>query len=127
MSNLLKPILSPSTGKPTKEVRYNGKCYHCGQKKSFMAIGQFEAPRVNIYKGNYSQMFQDAQGQQLEAMNGTVYFPHECPNSPRVYIPLKPVFGTYSKDHKCNDKCLSAIGHNCECQCGGKNHGASHS
>lgn len=25
--------------------------------------------------------------------------------------------------HKCDARCLNATGHNCECQCGGKNHG----
>lgn len=27
--------------------------------------------------------------------------------------------------HKCDARCMSAIGHNCECSCGGKNHGAA--
>jgi hypothetical protein len=123
---MLNPILSPRTGKPTDSVRYNGKCKGCGQKKSFLAIGWFECARTNIYKGTYSIMFQDAQGQQLEANNGTVYSPHKCSSSPRNFIRLEPVFGAYSKDYECNDKCLSAIGHDCECQCGGKNHGANH-
>jgi hypothetical protein len=26
--------------------------------------------------------------------------------------------------HKCDARCLNATGHNCECSCGGKNHGA---
>jgi hypothetical protein len=124
MSNELHPIISPRTGKPTNSVRYNGKCKVCGEKKSFLAIGWFECTRTNIFKGNISLMFQDAQGQALEANNGTVYFPHS--NCRRAYIALNPVFGTYSKEHECNEKCLSAIGHQCECQCGGKNHGASH-
>lgn len=25
--------------------------------------------------------------------------------------------------HKCDGRCLSAKGHKCECECGGKNHG----
>ncbi len=25
--------------------------------------------------------------------------------------------------HKCDARCMSAKGHNCECSCGGKNHG----
>jgi hypothetical protein len=25
--------------------------------------------------------------------------------------------------HKCNARCMSATGHVCECECGGKNHG----
>lgn len=27
------------------------------------------------------------------------------------------------KPHVCDARCMSAAGHNCECQCGGKNHG----
>jgi hypothetical protein len=26
-------------------------------------------------------------------------------------------------NHKCDGRCLSAKGHKCECECGGKNHG----
>lgn len=28
--------------------------------------------------------------------------------------------------HVCDIRCTSATGHNCECQCGGKNHGKDH-
>lgn len=36
----------------------------------------------------------------------------------------KMVNGTYSERHKCNAKCTGAIGPDCECSCGGANHGA---
>lgn len=26
--------------------------------------------------------------------------------------------------HKCDSRCMNSKGHNCECSCGGKNHGA---
>jgi hypothetical protein len=29
-------------------------------------------------------------------------------------------------EHVCDARCTSATGFNCECQCGGKNHGADH-
>lgn len=32
--------------------------------------------------------------------------------------------GTVSTKHKCDSRCLNAKGHDCECSCGGKNHGA---
>ena len=35
------------------------------------------------------------------------------------------VKGSYS-DKKCDARCTGAKGHNCECQCGGANHGADH-
>lgn len=32
--------------------------------------------------------------------------------------------GQYSEKHVCDARCISAIGPNCECSCGGENHGA---
>lgn len=45
-----------------------------------------------------------------------------CPNRHK-FFPLKAIKGTYSKDHKCDARCLNAKGHNCTCSCGGANHG----
>ena len=35
------------------------------------------------------------------------------------------VAGRFNPEHKCDARCTSARGHNCECQCGGENHGAA--
>lgn len=32
--------------------------------------------------------------------------------------------GHYVADKACDGRCMGATGHNCECSCGGKNHGA---
>lgn len=48
-----------------------------------------------------------------------------CANGHKVF-PLKRVKGTYSKDHKCDARCLNAKGHDCTCSCGGMNHGRGH-
>ena len=45
-----------------------------------------------------------------------------CPSNHKVF-PLFQIKGTYSKDHKCDARCLNAKGHNCTCSCGGLNHG----
>jgi hypothetical protein len=39
---------------------------------------------------------------------------------------LAPVLGRYNASKKCDGRCTSATGHNCECQCGGRNHGSDH-
>lgn len=39
----------------------------------------------------------------------------------------KPINGRFSEKHTCDARCLNAIGPNCECSCGGKNHGAGYS
>jgi hypothetical protein len=34
------------------------------------------------------------------------------------------ITGRYVADKACDGRCMGATGHNCECSCGGKNHGA---
>lgn len=50
-----------------------------------------------------------------------------CPNCNRLLqVSLgKGLYGKFIKEIVCNSKCTGAIGHNCECSCGGKNHGAN--
>lgn len=38
----------------------------------------------------------------------------------------KPVVGKTNPDKACNDRCMSATRHVCDCACGGLNHGAAH-
>jgi hypothetical protein len=38
----------------------------------------------------------------------------------------RSVRGKFSAKHECNAKCLASTGFQCECSCGGKNHGAGH-
>lgn len=42
---------------------------------------------------------------------------------PRV---ARMVLGRVVASKPCDGRCMSATGHNCECACGGKNHGANH-
>jgi hypothetical protein len=41
-----------------------------------------------------------------------------------VPITRRVFFKSNPSLHKCDARCLNATGHNCECSCGGKNHGA---
>jgi hypothetical protein len=38
-------------------------------------------------------------------------------------LKIDRIKGTYAPDHRCDARCTGATGHNCECSCGGKNHG----
>ncbi len=49
-----------------------------------------------------------------------------CPNHPRNLLRVRIVAGKISADHVCDARCTSAIGHNCECSCGGANHGSNY-
>lgn len=50
---------------------------------------------------------------------------HSCPI---CGARLKQVAGVRGRvtDTKCGARCTSAMGPNCDCECGGKNHGADH-
>lgn len=50
----------------------------------------------------------------------------KCPTCGSIFIKSQPIKGHYSKDHKCDARCENATGPNCECQCGGENHGKAH-
>lgn len=39
----------------------------------------------------------------------------------------RQVEGRFSEAHKCDARCMNATGPNCECSCGGQNHGRAHS
>jgi hypothetical protein len=49
-----------------------------------------------------------------------------CPPLPGMtaLVLLRKVRGVYSPHRKCGARCRAATGPNCECQCGGTNHGA---
>lgn len=50
-----------------------------------------------------------------------------CPSCDKPVRMLgKLVRGKFKADKKCDGRCMAATGPNCECQCGGANHGASH-
>jgi hypothetical protein len=40
-----------------------------------------------------------------------------------LYFQHLQIHGHYVADKPCDGRCIGATGHNCECSCGGKNHG----
>jgi hypothetical protein len=39
---------------------------------------------------------------------------------------FKAINGRYVEGHVCDSRCMNAIGPNCDCSCGGANHGRGH-
>lgn len=65
-----------------------------------------------------------AAGEKL-AREGGLFAYGTCPDCGRLHPSGRRVH--YSKKpsmHVCNAKCMGAMGPDCECSCGGKNHGA---
>jgi hypothetical protein len=48
-----------------------------------------------------------------------------CPACQRIAKSPKIVNGYYRSDRPCDDRCLSAVGTECHCSCGGANHGSA--
>ena len=47
-----------------------------------------------------------------------------CPSCGSKHVAERVIFyGSQPKLHKCGARCMAAKGHDCECQCGGANHG----
>jgi len=51
-------------------------------------------------------------------------FPHS--HGQASWITLKPISGYIAPAVKCDPRCTGATGPNCECSCGGENHGSAH-
>jgi len=45
----------------------------------------------------------------------------------RYPLRWQPIEGRTNPDHKCDARCIHARGPNCDCSCGGANHGAAYS
>lgn len=108
--------------------RHNGKCTKCSRFLSVLAARKpgsrdgatmctmvtdagMEIPHC------YNVVVRKKNGSQIRAQQ----IAFTCPCGERVT--LFPVAGTLVPDHKCDARCEHATGHNCECACGGKNHG----
>jgi hypothetical protein len=85
-----------------------GRCKDCDY--ALFATEIVQADDFSAVKGD---------GRAYRVNNGTF---GRCPNRHRFFA-MKTVKGTYSKDHKCDSRCLNAKGHDCTCSCGGANHG----
>lgn len=99
--------------------RFNAAC-KCGEKFSTLASYQWapgRTPRVDFWLDQAGAEFECCRdgGNRLE---------YVCRCGLTRYA--RPVVGRFIAGKTCNAKCLASTGHQCECACGGKNHGAGH-
>lgn len=94
--------------------RYNAKCKKCGTVTSGLSPGD-EARRLET-DPKHGPVFD----------NGRGYFVMRCRGCGALVL-AKLVRGKYNPHIECSAKCMSATGTQCECSCGGKNHGAGFS
>lgn len=98
--------------------------YRC-KSKECKRVWAFDYPEVRQAYQGYGRYRSiafrvDEHGRQVElGYDGT------CPACGGHNIGSARVKG-FQTEHVCDARCTSATGPNCECSCGGKNHGAGH-
>lgn len=104
-----------STGK-----RYNGKCKSCSRAHTAVILKRVNNVTVD---GVGAYAYLSEQGETLTSAGISSLDPAvTCACGKRVK--LMPVKGRYNPDVACNVKCTASKGFNCECSCGGRNHGS---
>lgn len=90
-----------------------GRCKDCDYTLFVSENQTSDIPEVN----SFSEIKQPGVAYRVD--NGIFA---RCDKKHRVFM-LRHIKGTYSKDHKCDSRCLNARGWKCTCSCGGANHG----
>lgn len=107
--------------------RYNTKkCKTCGKATSTLAARvQAEWKFSGVRRGAFVNEAGNVVGFE-HCIGDTSSLLIECRGGCGSWKVARKVLGKVRNDIKCDGRCMSATGHNCECQCGGKNHGAAH-
>jgi hypothetical protein len=121
-------IENPVGVHPVQMRRYNGKCKWCKAKYSTLAgcySRGFPIPGGKVHNTLANH------GSLLVSDTGEVYvslyesgLPIRCTCGKPVM--LNRVNGKVRADKACDGRCMAATGQDCECACGGKNHGCAH-
>jgi hypothetical protein len=111
----------------TKHLHYLGKC----RAKGCNAIVRITVPMMAIkvreypFNGHSYERTKWVPSDQY----GRYWIPHHLGmHCVKHHWPIffTPINGKYSPRHRCDARCLNAMGPNCECSCGGENHGRGH-
>lgn len=105
---------------------YIGRCKHKGCKHA-TRVADSAVQELDSYRKRHDVLI-TADGAEYDRtrpfiLNGM----HVCARCPEhgVYR-LAFLQGQFSEKHECDARCMAATGPNCDCSCGGANHGANH-
>lgn len=80
-----------------------------------------------VFAGANNPAFRLASGEIVQAY--TLAWPNgflaTCAGCKAHFLAV-PVRGRFVAEKKCDGRCMGATGPNCDCSCGGKNHGCAH-
>lgn len=104
--------LRPIWRRETKPARYSGRCGGCKRRLSALMLATIDTGRDYYAEGETAAH---------PLVNGTVRI--VCCDRERELLPVR---GTFNASKKCSARCTGATGHDCDCHCAGRNHGADH-
>lgn len=102
----------------TKEVFAMARCKRCKAAKRIAGTSTRRYQRTDKFGNDVFSTSVDF-GQSMQCWNGCVS--HVIAGTT---VEVNQIRGVRT-DTPCDDRCTSAKGHQCECSCGGKNHGAA--
>ncbi len=109
--------------------RFIRKCKRCNKATSILARYTSRKEKVtfeNSFRGGTRstfECFETEDGRVFEEDNQQPVVPCKCCGKKWW---AEQVTGHYNPKIKCNARCTSATGCQCDCSCGGKNHGSDH-
>lgn len=102
--------------------RFTAQHKACGARFSVLVTYCWEPGRRSAAGELLPQNFWRAEdGRTFELGNGTLRYACSCGAAREA----SSVRGIFNPGKKCSSKCQAATGHDCECSCAGKNHGAA--
>lgn len=104
---------------------YLGKCKVKGCKHALHVRDEAESIRSQLSVFTYVSDGPDASEPGAPYCVGNWGAYARCPEHRKLF-PLQTVKGRLVPDHKCDSRCTNATGPNCDCSCGGANHGLAH-
>jgi hypothetical protein len=99
-------------------ARLNGRCHACKAKHSLLA------PTTRGFYGAQVPVGRVMDGRSAGLLVNVPVLLKRCDCGKTVE--LRRVQGTVAPEIHCDARCENAIGHKCDCACGGLNHGAAH-
>lgn len=101
------------------KIRLNGKCFYCAKKYSIAASVSWTERHDVILTADSGRTLTPI------ILNSDERAHFQCDHC-RAWVLGRRVSGKVVPDKTCDKRCQRATGHDCECACGGANHGAAH-
>lgn len=118
----------------SNEVKTIAALYHCKKCGFTRRVEYNKKTTRDVYRALHTEIWREENGKRIPygawvtACGGGK--PTEYGGDPLGLCPWCGesmghgiIYGTYNSEVECDARCTGAHGHNCECSCGGKNHG----